>query len=256
MSVFTTMGITTDAGSETTSKIAVGTAGQIFTSNGTSSLPEFKGNLSVTNGTTYFDGTTLATTAVGTANQVLTSNGASAPTYQAGPAYRLIQTQEFSTKSTVDFVGLAGIPHIMVALREISTGTSGRVPVMLFSTDNGSSFLTANYASAANSFGTTISTTTFTNSTSTSSILLTQNTLSTVSGKRASGNILIDLFSYTTVKNIYGTVHQSLNAGDGCAVNYIYASLINSTACNAIRFQLDDGTSTFSGRISLYRLVT
>lgn len=255
MSVFTAVGVTTATGSETTSKIAVGTAGQIFTSNGTSSLPEFKGNLSVTNGTTYFDGTTLATTAVGTANQVLTSNGASAPTYQNGAAWRLISSSTFTKQTSVTFTD-CGFSSLMVVLDAISTSTASKFPIVEISSDNGSSWLNTNYASAVNSFGTTTSTTTFSNATLTTAFRLTQTTLSTSSGRNAGGVIYFNAFSANAITNMHGTIQQAINSGDGCQVNYVYGSHIANTAMNALRFSLDDISSTFSGRISLYRLVT
>lgn len=84
MSVFTTMGITTAAGSETTSKIAVGTAGQIFTSNGTSSLPAFKGSLSTTNGIVKFDGTTITTSSTALIDASNRMTNTSQPAFLAG----------------------------------------------------------------------------------------------------------------------------------------------------------------------------
>lgn len=255
MSVFTAVGITTATGSETQSKIAAGTAGQIFTSNGTSSLPAFKGNLSVTNGTTYFDGTTLATTAVGTANQVLTSNGASAPTYQAGPAWRLISSSTFTSQASVVFTD-CGFRSLMVVLDAITTGTASKFPIVELSSDNGSSWIATNYASAANSFGTTISTTTFSNATLSTAFRLTQGTLSTASGRNAGGVIYFNAFSAKAITNMHGTIQQAINVGDGCQVNYIYGSHIANTAMNALRFSLDDITSTFSGTISVYKLVS
>jgi len=255
MSVFTAVGVTTATGSETQSKISVGSAGQIFTSNGTSSLPAFKGNLSVTNGTTYFDGTTLATTAVGTANQVLTSNGASAPTYQAGPAWRLIETKTGSGVAAIDFTSIAS-SGLLVEISGLTTGAAGRSAVIQVSTDNGSSWINTNYASAANSFGTTISTATYTNTNASTYFILNQSALSTSAGRAFTGSIRFNLFNAASQLHMYGTTTQTVSVASNVAVNHIYGVYQGTTARNAMRFMLDDGSSKFSATISLYKLVT
>lgn len=61
MTTYSAVGITAISGQETQSKISVGNAAQIWTSNGTSSLPAFKGSLSTTDGVAVFDGSTLKT---------------------------------------------------------------------------------------------------------------------------------------------------------------------------------------------------
>lgn len=112
--------------------------------------------MTTTDGVVYYDGSALVTTGVGTAGQVLTSNGAGvAPTFQSGGGGTgglvFLDSQTASNSATIDFTSVitGTYNNYWLIFSGVVPATNTASLTMVVSTDNGSSWITANGSYAA-----------------------------------------------------------------------------------------------------------
>lgn len=211
-------------------------------------------------GGTTSTGAQQSIASVGTSGQVLTSNGAGAlPTFQGLPAtssaWVLISTGTASSSASIDFTGLSTTySAYKIIYNNVYPGTTGTQLTMLFSTDNGSSFITSNYqytgmAQATGAYAATAST-------NSSSILLSNSVaFFTVTNTVGSGEI--------TLFNPAGSQATKLISHTGCSyvgsspVPATYTTMgmyVTASAVNAIRLQMSSG-NIGTGTFKLYGIL-
>lgn len=196
---------------------------------------------------------TTAMLAAGTAGQILTSAGAAPPTWAALTAGEiLIQTQTASGATVLDFTTGISSTYDQYVLRvtDLSVATDNCNVLMRFSTDGGSSFI-----SAASYVWNQILTTDGVNG-ATSGIGDTALRLITGQANTASiycgGEIRFSGLSGSRYKG-FNSDFTYARSGSNIATSIVGGWIANTTAVNAIRILLGGGT-TFSGKFSLYGL--
>jgi hypothetical protein len=188
----------------------------------------------------------------GTAGQVLTTDGAGSVSFDDPlGGWELITSGSSGSVNKVDFINLGTYRTIKLVIESLSTTTGSRFPVILFSNDNGATFLTTNYFSVANTYGTTISSTTLTNGNSTTAVLLQQGDLPTFTGTGMMGFIQFYNWNSTRACSFSGTT-QTLVTGSAIRVNYLYGG--RAGGFDALRVQLNTGITNFYMAYALYGL--
>lgn len=235
---------------------------QGFTSQLPVPLPVNQGGTGLTSTTAYAvvcGGTTStgnlqSIASVGTSGQVLTSNGASAlPTFQALPAtssaWVLISTGTASSSAAIDFTDLSTTySAYKIIYNNLYPGTTNTQFTILFSTTNGSSFITSNYQYTGMAQGTgSYAAAANTNS---SSILL-SNSVAFYTNTNTVGAGEITLFNPAGSQATKLLTHLGSSYAGSPLNPVVYSTMgmyVTASAVNAVRLQMQGGnigTGTF-----------
>lgn len=234
----------------------------------TGTLPVGNGGTGATTQTAYavLCGGTTATNpyqsvaSVGTSGQVLTSNGAGAlPTFQSlaasSSAYVLISTGTASSSSSIDFTGLSTTySAYKIIYNNLYPGTTNTQFVMLFSTDNGSSFITSSYQYTGMAQGT--GSYAAAASTNSSSILL-SNSVSFYTTTNTVGAGEITLFNPAGSQATKIISHTGAGYAGSPLNPATYTTMgmyVTASAVNAVRLQMSSG-NIGTGTFKLYGIL-
>jgi hypothetical protein len=235
---------------------------QGFTSQLPVPLPVNQGGTGLTSTTAYavLCGGTTSTgnlqsiAGVGTSGQVLTSNGASAlPTFQAlsatSSAWVLISTGTASASAAIDFTGLSTTySAYKIIYDNLYPGTTNTQFTILFSTNNGSSFITSSYQYTGMAQGTGAYAAAA--STNSSSILL-SNSVSFYTTTNTVGAGEITLFNPAGSQATKLLTHLGSSYAGSPLNPVVYSTMgmyVTASAVNAVRLQMSSGnigTGTF-----------
>lgn len=237
-----------------------GTSGKVVISDGTNnvySTPTFPNasatsrKIIVSDGTNWVASTeTWATPS--TSGNLLTSDGTnwtSASASASGAALTLIQAQDASNSTTIDFTtGIVGSMHLLLVLRAIVPATDGATLRMQISTDGGSTWKTSSYLTGINTMP--YNSTTLTNTNSTADFVLSGPLDNGSSTSFAHGAIDI----YLPAANhayIGGTISFFNNTG-GVPTMGLVGGKAGNSGTNALRLIMSSGNIT-SGSFYLYK---
>lgn len=206
-------------------------------------------------GTTSTAALQQATTGIGSSGFVLTSQGASAlPQWSAqsgGGAITLLHTLTASSSSTLTFTSTyitSAFTSYMIVINNITGSALGAATMsMIFSTNNGSTYLSTNYESGFLSWVYNSTTTSVTSATANGVIML-----GVQSSVGASGVIYINIPQSAVVSYVgkMGTTPISTSSRSG----YCYGTNSGTTTVNNIQFSLSASQTMTSGTISLYSI--
>jgi len=162
--------------------------------------------------------------------------------------WQLIQTQTAAVSSSIDFTtGFSGYSTFKIEYRNLRPSLNNVLFNMLVSTNGGSSYISTNYKSGLLVFGHTA--TTFTNSNSTTSYLISGN-YSTTSGEAGSGTIT--LYDFASINHRIRAESVLINGGN--PFYEIAFGSNNNSGFNALRLAFISANIS-QGTFSLYGLV-
>lgn len=197
----------------------------------------------------------IAATSAGTAGQVLMSNGASAdPTFTSAGAMVLLSSQSASSSSSIDFTSVisASYSTYYLKIRRYVPATNSTDINVLFSTNNGSTYLGSNYKWSyfiQQSGGST-----FASGSNAAAVGFVTDGISNSSSQGADVNIIFyNLNSGTYPPRAFASTVYNYSAGDAVQVQTTFMNT-GVTAVNAIRVVSSSGNIA-SGNFYFYGVV-
>jgi hypothetical protein len=189
---------------------------------------------------------------VGSIYESLTSNGAaSLPSWMAAAgSVTLLTTQTASMSPHLTFTSTAITPTYTYYLFWLSNIVNDDAPAtleMMFSTDNGATYLASDYLSGTNT--NLFNTTTFSNTNSTTTQPLTRSLTN-------SGTTLCGYLNTTIPQNSMTSYNGQVFVKDTASIlGFCFGRNTTTTTVNNVRFQFSGGVLIRSGTISLYGLL-
>ncbi len=209
-----------------------------------------------TNGTLYYNGTSIVSTATGNSGQILLSNGASAPTYQ-NPSMKLFSSQTASNSTSIDFTSIfTNTPYslstvLMVTIDGVTPATDGSSLILQISNNNGSSWVTTNYTSGINT--SPYNSATLTNTNSTSDFVLSTGLDSALSMSTYHSVFYIYDVDVANIPYVSGQCSFYDNTAGVTALGNFGGSC-TTTGVNALRFIMSSGNIA-AGNFAVYALI-